>query len=210
MNNAILHLVVLSVVSGAVISIIPEGGVKSITTILSTLILISSIIGSIGKPDMQEYALKAADVDNIEQEFKLNTVENAAALKHIYFENQCIEYILDKAKECNIIVHEVDIEITENKDFVPQPFSVSCRSPSSFLLVVSLISLWGFTPPESPIRRQFLRSSQKKTSTIACCQIQQRLYHIFHYILSYFKYQVSYYTQFKIRVDFCRMNKGLT
>ena len=125
MNNAILHLVVLSVASGAVISIIPEGGVKSITAILSTLILISSIIGSIGKPDMHEYALKAADVDNIEQEFKLSTVENAAALKHIYLENQCIEYILDKAKECNIIVHEVDIEITENKDFVPQPFSVS-------------------------------------------------------------------------------------
>ena len=111
MNNAILHLVVLSVVSGAVISIIPEGGVKSITTILSTLILISSIIGYIGKPGLQEYALKAADVDNIEQEFKLSTVENAAALKHIYLENQCIEYILDKAKECNIIVHEVDIEI---------------------------------------------------------------------------------------------------
>ena len=124
MTGNVFRLVTLSVVSGALISILPEGGPKRISQTLYTVILIFYILSFFNGFKLEENVLQDFRMEEVKANFADNLREKESSLEISIIEQQCSEYILDKAGENQIIISSLKVRAEKLLESGPIPYSV--------------------------------------------------------------------------------------
>lgn len=124
MNNFILQISVLSIVCGFITSFVPDGGTKHITQMLSTAILLCAVLQPLGRFNLESTDFWSTKINELESDFAEKNEVVCDSLNKIGIEEQCREYILDKARLKSLIDIDVSIELKESDEGVYVPWSV--------------------------------------------------------------------------------------
>lgn len=129
MYEGIRQLCAVSLLCGAALSILPEGGVKRVAEILCTASLILAIASPIKEIEMDDYALESARLRQLEESLSREGLEAGERLNRIVIEQQYKAYIMDKAAELGIGSIEADIDVQWSLEgfWVPWEARLSCR-----------------------------------------------------------------------------------
>ena len=114
MYQGIRELCAVSLLCGAALSILPEGGVKRVAEILCTASLILAVISPLKELDMDAYALQGQ--------------EAGERLNRLVIEQAYEAYILDKAKELNIELSGAEVEVQWSLEGFWMPWGVELSS----------------------------------------------------------------------------------
>ena len=124
MNNFILQISVLSIVCGFITSLVPDGGTKRIIQMLSTAILLVTVLRPLGRFNLESKDFWSTKINELESDFAEKNEVVCDSLNKIGIEEQCREYILDKAKLYGLIEIDARIELKENDEVVYVPWAV--------------------------------------------------------------------------------------
>ena len=122
-SGVIRGICALSILCGAAMSIMPEGGAKRVAGILTAAILLTAILTPVKDIDLQSYALLAARYREQEAALTAQGEEINERLNRAVIERECEAYIMDKAKEIDIDIKEADVEVQWNTERVWTPYS---------------------------------------------------------------------------------------
>lgn len=111
MSNAILELCVLSVVCGAVLSFTPEGGTKAVMRLLCTAALICSILQPLMDFDFDSFTENVSYIQDTEDSFSKTVTASTEKIKCSVIEENCREYILDKAENLGVNISELKLNV---------------------------------------------------------------------------------------------------
>lgn len=127
MQYTILELTVLSVVCGAVISIVPEGGSKKICQVLSTAILIIVFVDFAGQFDLNEHYVQASGLEKIEIEFNENLEDRENVLNGLFVKKECMNFIFEKAAKNSVEISRIEICLSDSEEnrFYPHSIEIS-------------------------------------------------------------------------------------
>jgi len=109
-QESIRQLCALSIFCGAAINITPEGGVRRIMQLLCTAALTMAILSPIKEIDFDIYALETARLREAEAAINESAERIDDRLNRAVIEEQCEEYILDKAEELGANVSGVNVQ----------------------------------------------------------------------------------------------------
>ena len=123
MADSILQLCIISVSCGAIMSIMPEGGSKTIGKILCTCILLISIIKPLTDFDFESYALESAKLREVEAVFADGAEQRRERLQYAVIHKEYSEYILNKAMLLGMLGPDIELELQWNDDGVWVPYS---------------------------------------------------------------------------------------
>ena len=124
MSELFMQLCSVSVVSGAILSLMPEGGSKKVFRILCTAALISCIVQPFLGFDFQAYAAESAKLHEMESAFIQNAAQAKDNLSRKVIHQQYREYILDKACELGLDELEAEIHTQWSEEGLWVPFSI--------------------------------------------------------------------------------------
>lgn len=125
MSAMIRELCALSILFGVIMGIIPEGGVKRITGILCSAILIIVVLTPIKSIDIDSYALLLTQYREQEAQLTARADEINSRLNRAVIVEEYEAYIMDKAEELGIDVKEARVEVQWSTDAVWVPYSVN-------------------------------------------------------------------------------------
>ena len=117
----IRQICILSVICGAVLSVTPEGGVKRVTELVCTAMLVLSAAGAVGQVSIESALIDDGGLQSIESAFRSDVQNTEDKLNRMVIEERYESYIMDKAEELNIEISAVKIEMQRNSDglFIP-------------------------------------------------------------------------------------------
>ncbi len=128
MYQGIRELCAVSLLCGAALSILPEGGVKRVAEILCTASLIFAVISPLKELDMDAYALESARLHELETSLAQQGQEAGERLNRLVIEQEYEAYILDKAKELNIELSGAEVEVQWSLEGFWMPWGVELSS----------------------------------------------------------------------------------
>ena len=128
-QESIRQLCAVSIFCGAAINITPEGGVRRIMQLLCTAALTMAILSPIKEIDFDIYALETARLREAEAAINESAERIDDRLSRAVIEEQCEEYILDKAEELGANVSGVSVQAQWNLDGLWVPYSVKIDTP---------------------------------------------------------------------------------
>lgn len=134
MSTMIRELCALSILFGVIMGIIPEGGVKRITGILCSAILIIVILTPIKSIDIDSYALLLTQYREQEAQLTARADEINSRLNRAVIVEEYEAYIMDKAEELGIDVKEARVEVQWSTEAVWVPYSVSVTANADISL----------------------------------------------------------------------------
>lgn len=134
MSTMIRELCALSILFGVIMGIIPEGGVKRITGILCSAILIIVILTPIKSIDIDSYALLLTQYREQEAQLTARADEINSRLNRAVIVEEYEAYIMDKAEELGIDVKEAGVEVQWSTEAVWVPYSVSVTANADISL----------------------------------------------------------------------------
>ena len=123
MSETILQLCVISVFCGVIMSLMPDGGCKTVGKMLCTCILIASVIKPLTDFDFETYALESAKLKEVEAAFADGVMESSERLQYMVIHEEYQEYILSKALLLGIDNPDVELELSWNNDGLWVPCS---------------------------------------------------------------------------------------
>lgn len=109
MTDCVRELCLLSILSGAALSLMPEGGTKRLLRVVSTAALLALILNAAHRLDLSAYPLDFARWREREQELSAQADETRDALSRLVIEGEYAAYIQDKAAQLGVKVTEVRI-----------------------------------------------------------------------------------------------------
>lgn len=121
MSGTIRELCVMSVLFGMVLSVTPEGGIKTVMGILCSVILITVLIRPVVGIDMKAYALELSKYRQLEAQLETRGEEMRRTLDSMVIQKECEAYIMDKAKELNVQIYNVNVELEWNPEGIWVP-----------------------------------------------------------------------------------------
>lgn len=124
MSDAIREICVLSIIFGTVCSIAPEGPVKTVMAVLSSVILMLTILKPVAEMDISAYAESLAKYHEMEQRLSLDGDDMSERLNRMVIEEEYSAYIRDKAKEQGIALEDIKLEMSWNTDGYWMPVGV--------------------------------------------------------------------------------------
>ena len=127
MSDMVLQLSVLSVVCGALMSIMPQNGCRSALQILCAVALINCIVSPVLGFDFESFALESARLHEAEAAFSGKAVESRQRLDQLVIHQQYREYILDKASQLGLGELELELNTQWNEEGFWVPYSVEFR-----------------------------------------------------------------------------------
>ena len=130
-QESIRQLCAVSIFCGAAINITPEGGVRRIMQLLCTAALTMAILSPIKEIDFDIYALETARLREAEAAINESAERIDDRLNRAVIEEQCEEYILDKAKELGADVSAVKVQAQWNLDGLWVPYSAEINAPDT-------------------------------------------------------------------------------
>lgn len=131
MYDGIRQLCAISMLCGAALSILPEGGVKRVAEILCTASLILAILSPIRELDIETYALGSAKLRQMEASLSQEGQEAGERLNRIVIEQEYETYIMDKAAELGINYLTADVEVQWSLEGLWIPYGVQVDSDCS-------------------------------------------------------------------------------
>lgn len=134
MSTMIRELCAMSILFGVIMGIIPEGGVKRITGILCSAILIIVILTPIKSIDIDSYALLLTQYREQEAQLTARADEINSRLNRAVIVEEYEAYIMDKAEELGIDVKEARVEVQWSTEAVWVPYSVSVTANADISL----------------------------------------------------------------------------
>lgn len=134
MSTMIRELCALSILFGVIMGIIPEGGVKRITGILCSAILIIVVLTPIKSIDIDSYALLLTQYREQEAQLTARADEINSRLNRAVIVEEYEAYIMDKAEELGIDVKEARVEVQWSTEAVWVPYSVSVTANADISL----------------------------------------------------------------------------
>lgn len=123
MGGLIREICGLSILCGAVCSIIPEGSVKRVTGILCSCVLIITVLTPLRDLDFDYYAKLMTKYREREAAVYASGDELRDRLNRTVIEDEYAAYITDKAATLGIIVVEAEVEVKWSSDGVWVPYS---------------------------------------------------------------------------------------
>ena len=123
-GNYVFELCVLSLLCGVFINLMPKGGIKDISCILCTAILVSNILSCLNISDFRKYLDEESITADIEEEFAEHISESERNIKIKVMEQQYEEYILDKAFELGVRNADLKILVSENDNSYMLPYAL--------------------------------------------------------------------------------------
>ena len=130
-QESIRQLCAVSIFCGAAINITPEGGVRRIMQLLCTAALTIAILSPIKEIDFDIYALETARLREAEAAINESAERIDDRLNRAVIEEQCEEYILDKAEELGADVSVVKVQAQWNLDGLWVPYSAEINAPDT-------------------------------------------------------------------------------
>lgn len=134
MSTMIRELCAMSILFGVIMGIIPEGGVKRITCILCSAILIIVVLTPIKSIDIDSYALLLTQYREQEAQLTARADEINSRLNRAVIVEEYEAYIMDKAEELGIDVKEARVEVQWSTEAVWVPYSVSVTANADISL----------------------------------------------------------------------------
>lgn len=128
-QESIRQLCAVSIFCGAAINITPEGGVRRIMQLLCTAALTMAILSPIKEIDFDIYALETARLREAESAINESAERIDGRLNRAVIEEQCEEYILDKAEELGANVSGVNVQAQWSLEGIWVPYSAEIDSP---------------------------------------------------------------------------------
>ena len=131
MYEGIRALCAVSLLCGAALSILPEGGVKRVAEILCTASLILAVLSPIKELDLETYAMENARLRELEASFAQNGQEAGERLERLVIEGEYETYIMDKAGELGIDGLKTDVEVQWSLEGFWIPYGVELSGECS-------------------------------------------------------------------------------
>ena len=131
MYEGIRELCAVSLLCGAALSMLPEGGVKRVAEILCTASLILAVLSPIKEIDMDSYALESARMHELETQLARQGEEAEDRLSRLVIEQEYEAYIMDKAGELGIEGLAADVEVQWSLEGFWMPWGVELSSGCS-------------------------------------------------------------------------------
>lgn len=128
-QESIRQLCAVSIFCGAAINITPEGGVRRIMQLLCTAALTMAILSPIKEIDFDIYALETARLREAEAAINESAERIDDRLNRAVIEEQCEEYILDKAEELGANVSGVKVQAQWSLEGIWVPYSTEIDAP---------------------------------------------------------------------------------
>lgn len=123
----IRQLCALSVFCGAALSLAPEGGVKKAAVLCCTVLLMLSVVNGVKNMDMSAYALELQRYKELSESFSEQARESGERLNRLVIEQECEEYILNRAASLGLIGLEAEVTARWHTDGFWVPDSVELR-----------------------------------------------------------------------------------
>lgn len=128
-QESIRQLCAVSIFCGAAINITPEGGVRRIMQLLCTAALTMAILSPIKEIDFDIYALETARLREAEAAINESAERIDDRLNRAVIEEQCEEYILDKAEDLGANVSGVKVQAQWSLEGIWVPYSTEIDAP---------------------------------------------------------------------------------
>ena len=123
MENTIGFLCVLSVLSALAIHLTPEGREKSVMRFVCSVVLLAAVFRSVKSPDWEVYSLEAAAYRQREKRFLEASDDLNRQLSRIVIEQEYETYILNKARQMQFKLDDVEITAQWSMDGIWVPYS---------------------------------------------------------------------------------------
>lgn len=120
--QSVRQLCALSLLCGAALSFLPEGGVKRVAEVVCTASLILAVVNPLKSLDMSSYALESARRHELEASLTAGAEEAERRLNRLVIEQEYEAYIMDKALELGLEGLTVDVEVQWSLDGLWMPY----------------------------------------------------------------------------------------
>lgn len=141
MGSVIRQLCFISLLCGFLLSICPEGNIKQIAGILSSVILILTVLTPLKAFDFDIYAEKLAEYTEKEKALSERSTEMSERLNRLVIEREYAAYIQDKAEEKGIEVKEAEVQVQWSSEGCWVPYSAEIYSNAANPLKYEMIQL---------------------------------------------------------------------
>lgn len=128
MGETIREICILSIVMGTVCSIAPESPVKTVMSILCSVILMLVVLEPLAQLDMASYAQSLAKYKEMEKRLSIDGEDMSERLNRMVIEEEYTAYIRDKAEEQGITLADVKLEMSWNTGGYWMPVGVQLYS----------------------------------------------------------------------------------
>lgn len=126
-SELFLQLICVSLVCGAAICFIPEGGCKHICQVICTAALINSILTPFLDFDFSTYSIESAKLKEREFAFIQDATTATDNLNRAVIQGQYHEYILDKARELGLDELQAEINMQWSEEGLWLPYSAEIK-----------------------------------------------------------------------------------
>lgn len=116
MGEMIREVCFVSLFAAIACSVAPQGQVRTIMNILSSVILILVVLKPMASLDMREYAASVAKYREMEQRLSLEAEDMSTRLNRLVIEEEYETYIRDKAVEYGICLSDVKVKLEWHPD----------------------------------------------------------------------------------------------
>lgn len=130
-HQSIRQLCALSLLCGAALSILPEGGVKRVAEVVCTASLIVALVNPLKALDMGTYALETARLHEREAALTAEAEGLEQRLNRLVIEQEYEAYIMDKALEFGLEGLAVDVEVQWSLEGLWMPYAANISGACS-------------------------------------------------------------------------------
>lgn len=121
-HQSVRQICALSLLCGAALSFLPEGGVKRVAEVVCTASLILAVVNPLKSLDMSSYSLESARRHELEASLTAGAEEAERRLNRLVIEQEYEAYIMDKALELGLEGLTVDVEVQWSLDGLWMPY----------------------------------------------------------------------------------------
>lgn len=125
MAESIRRLCALSILCGAALSISPKGNVRRIMGIVCAAALICAVLEPLRGLDFSAYSLELAKARQRGEEFLQDNADTGERLNRLVIQEQYGAYIMDKARELDVPMTAVSLELRWSGEGLWLPESAS-------------------------------------------------------------------------------------
>lgn len=129
--QSIRQLCALSLLCGAALSILPEGGVKRVAEVVCTASLIVALVNPLKALDMGTYALETARLHEMEACLTAEAEAAEQRLNRLVIEQEYEAYIMDKALEFGLESLTVGVEVQWSLEGFWMPYAANISGACS-------------------------------------------------------------------------------
>ena len=139
MSELLRRICLLSAFLGSAVSLIPEKGIKQITEILCTCLIIAAVLECFKGFDWEFFSSALAVFRENEKVLVGEIDDTRNALDRAVIEEEYASYIFDKAENKGVLLEEVKVEVKQSAEgiWIPWKTYIECKESTADTKVLS-------------------------------------------------------------------------